>query len=186
MISRLALAVTVLLNILPGTWFEYDRAAILAGQWWRMLTSHLCHFDLEQIFWNGLTVLVAVVILRRFDPRGLRLSVALSAVAIPVAMLLFVPKITHYRGISGVASALYIAAGCQLLEHNRKDPLRARVITALLFGFLGKCAWEAFTGTPLFVSDTGAGYTPVPEAHLVGGLIGLMVARRARSDGFVE
>lgn len=178
MFARIAIAVTVLLNILPGTWFEYDRAAILAGQWWRMLTGHFCHFGAEQIFWNGLTTLVAVIILRRFDPRGLKLSLVLSAIAIPIAMLLFVPKITHYRGISGVASALYIHAGWQLLKHNRRDRTTARVITALLFGFLGKCAWEALTGTPLFVTDPTGGYLPVPEAHLVGGLVGLLVAWR--------
>jgi hypothetical protein len=40
-------------------------------------------------------------------------------------------------------------------------------------GFAAKVAFEMVTGGTLFVDSTAAGMTPVPLAHIVGGLVGL-------------
>ena len=51
----LALA-AVAVQLIPG-WaaaWQYERAAIAAGQWWRMLTGHLTHWNMDHLLWDVL------------------------------------------------------------------------------------------------------------------------------------
>ena len=50
-LALLALCAVLLLPELAGEWaraaLRYERAAIAAGEWWRLVTAHLVHLDLE-------------------------------------------------------------------------------------------------------------------------------------------
>ena len=43
----------------------FDRSAVLAGEWWRILTAPLAHFSASHLFWNGLVLLLAGWVVER-------------------------------------------------------------------------------------------------------------------------
>src|ERR1700730_14155789 len=51
------------------TLLRYDRAGLAAGQWWRLLTGHIVHLDLEHAGLNSLgLVLMLVFVPPRLQP----------------------------------------------------------------------------------------------------------------------
>ena len=44
-------------------WFAYDRAAISAGEFWRLLTGHFTHLSWQHLFYNfvGLSLITYLV-----------------------------------------------------------------------------------------------------------------------------
>jgi hypothetical protein len=85
------------------------------------------------------------------------------------------PEMETYRGLSGIDTALFglIVAdllGRRLIERNWKS---AFWFSLLLVGLLAKMLAETLAGTNIFVSDTS--FVPVPIAHLIGAVIGLMI-----------
>ena len=62
-VSVCALALMVWPDALAD--FRYDRAALLAGQWWRIVTGHLVHLNAAHLAFNlfGLFLMLAVVFL---------------------------------------------------------------------------------------------------------------------------
>src|ERR1700745_2647345 len=58
---------------------RYDRDAIIDGQWWRLLTAHVVHLDLEHATLNGLGLaLLWALFARDYRPRQW-LCIALGA-----------------------------------------------------------------------------------------------------------
>ena len=106
------------------------------------------------------------------------------AVLIPVAVLLFAPEVGAYRGLSGVASAMFAL----LLVFERRRLTWPVVTVAILFA--AKLAFEAVTGGSVFANDLGDGVVAVPVAHLAGALVGViggvLVPRRHRRQLSVD
>ena len=134
---------------------------------WRVFTSHLAHWNLQQLLWDGVVFFIAGSIAERWLPRAYRATLALSAVMIAAAIFLFQPSIASYRGLSGIDSAILAL----LLIHMREKRI------ALLFavGFVGKILYEVATGSALFVTELGDGIVALPVAHLAGALAGALV-----------
>jgi hypothetical protein len=88
---------------------ELDRAAVAAGELWRVMSGHCTHWTLAQLFWDGV-VFAALGCLCWSEDRGLfwRTLVA-SALAVSVAVLWLQPEIGSYRGLSGIDAALFAA-----------------------------------------------------------------------------
>ena len=161
---------------LAGT-IEWQRASVLDHEWWRILTGHLSHTSVPNLFWNLATFLVLGAICETQNRRRFLLATVLTAVTVPMAVLLAAPETTAYRGLSGIDSALF---GLLLVTVVRKawDQER-RSLAVLLCGtgvlFLGKIAYEVTTQQALFAVDS-SGFVPLPLAHLAGAAVGLLVA----------
>jgi rhomboid family GlyGly-CTERM serine protease len=151
---------------------------MVAGQWWRLLTGHLVHWDASHGFWD---VLMFAVLGATCEGRGrgrFLACVATAAVAISAMLWWCVPEMVTYRGLSGIDSALYTLAVALVLrdaidEHAWK---LAALCGAALAGFAGKLGYEIVTGATLFVDSTGSEFVPLPLVHVVGGLVGLAFA----------
>lgn len=163
---------------------EYQRAAVLHGELWRLLTCHWVHWSPEHLQWD-LVASLGLVVACRAHLRQAAAALAASSLAIPLAILVLQPRLATYRGLSGLESALFVQAAVAILlasrVTNRADAtssarLRAAVprlaACAALGGFTVKMLWEATTGGGLFVDTAAAGFQPVPLAHFVGGLCG--------------
>ena len=105
------------------------------------------------------------------------MAVGLSSVAIPIAVAIWRPELSSYRGLSGVDSALL---GLALAEFIRQAIQRGdrRLLTVGLLvgiGFASKLVFEFVSGGALFVSGGEAVFVNVPLAHLVGFLCGAVV-----------
>jgi rhomboid family GlyGly-CTERM serine protease len=154
---------------------RYDRAAIEAGQWWRLLTGNFVHLGWWHLFLNELGILVfvllcperiaAVVWLRRLLLLGLGMSAGLYFAA---------PNVVRYVGLSGVMHGLF------LLGLGRQVMQKDLIALGCLAYLLGKLGWELYAGAP--VSDEAAiGGRVALESHFWGAVSALVYGLVFRS-----
>lgn len=168
----LALALCVTLVALGGSaaneLLRYDRAALLQGQWWRLLSGHLAHLGWSHLALNlaGLTLVWALVGERLSTLRWLVVIIA-AALGISVGLLAFHPELAWYVGLSGILHALLVAGSLAAL---RSGDGRAALLLALVWA---KLVWEQLAG-PLPGSVASSGGAVIVDAHFYGGLIGTL------------
>lgn len=143
---------------------QYERDAVLGGQYWRLMSGHLVHGTVLHLALNGAGVgLICLLFPRHFSLGGWLLIGALSTATIDLGFVLLEPQLQWYVGFSGVLHGA-LAAGA--IASWRQD---SRPFALLLTAFLaGKLIWEQWHGAlPL------AGSLPVVvDAHLYGALGG--------------
>jgi rhomboid family GlyGly-CTERM serine protease len=173
-------ALALLIYVVPGLAdpLSLQRAAVLDGQWWRILTGHLTHFTLSHLLWDVGTLLVLGILAEGRSRAQFAAAVLGSAVLISAAVLWLQPQLSAYRGLSGIDSALFGLVAVTLLceQLRQRSWLVAAAIAAALLGFGGKIAFELLTHTAMFARDLGPGVMPVALAHIVGGAWGALVA----------
>ena len=155
-------------------WLQLDFAAVGGGQWWRIWTGHLTHYDGQHLFWDLLMFAVLGAACERKHPRLFAPLIALMSVAISGAIACWCPEISVYRGLSGLDTGLFvwfIADQCHEAWLARDRKLAALWLMPG-FALVGKLLFEATTGQILFV-DAQA-FTPLVESHLAGAALGLI------------
>ncbi len=149
----------------------YDRAEIVTGEWWRLLTGHLAHLDFQHLATNVGALLALGLLYETSDFGGpARLAVgvfALSVLTISAALFLGFPATAYYCGLSAVLNALYVATTLGMWrETGHKLWLAA-------FGVaIAKIAWEATVG-PIFSSALA--WPPHIGAHVAGLVAGCVL-----------
>jgi len=144
---------------------RYDRAAIAAGGWWRLLTAHAVHLDLHHLVLNELgIVLLWALFAADYDAVDWLIVVCAAALGISAGLWWLSPRVSWYVGASGVLHAAMAAGVAAHLAGRAWD----RWI--LLVCFVVKLAWEQYADhlgrtAPLIVVD----------AHLYGAVVGFTV-----------
>lgn len=160
------LAICLLLGALAVSGFpvvtalQYDRTAIAAGEWWRLVTAHAVHLGLLHAALNILGLaLVWVLLAREFSARRWALILLASMAAIDAGLWYRDPQIEWYVGASGVLhGALAAGAIARMRQRDRDGWLLAALLVA-------KLAYEQFAG----VMPSSAAIGPViVNAHLYG------------------
>lgn len=165
-------------------WLAYDRAAIEAGQFWRLLTGSLVHLGWWHWFLNELGLMVLVLLCPQPLPlREWAVRVVFLAVGMALGLYVWVPELTQYVGMSGVIHGLFVLG---LVPQVRRGDLIA--LGCLLY-LLGKIGWELYAGAP--VSDEQAiGGRVIVESHLFGVLAalgyGLLHSLRSRLGSLLK
>ena len=159
---------------------QFDRAAIMTGEIWRLITGHWTHWTLEHAFWDILMFTVLAGFLERYGQGRMLACALVSAAAISAGVWLRLDQMLLYRGLSGVDSALFTLAAAVVLERavRRGNGRLAAASLICLVAFTGKVIFELMTGAALFVDGSAADFAPVPLAHVIGGVIGLTFAWR--------
>jgi rhomboid family GlyGly-CTERM serine protease len=145
-----------------GGVLRYDRSAIAAGGWWRLLTAHTVHLDTHHLILNELgLVLMWSLFAQDYDPVEWCVIVLSGALAISSGLWWLSPRVAWYVGASGVLHSI-MAAGCA--KHLAE---RAWDRWLLLACLCVKLAYEQLRGheTSLVVVD----------AHLYGAIAGFAV-----------
>jgi rhomboid family GlyGly-CTERM serine protease len=141
---------------------RYDRGAIAAGGWWRLLTAHTVHLDLHHLVLNELgLVLMWALFASDFDPVEWCIIVLSGALAISSGLWWLSPRVGWYVGASGVLHAIF-AAGCarHLVQRSWDRWLLLLILCA-------KISYEQLGGRePALV---------VVDAHLYGAVCGFVV-----------
>jgi rhomboid family GlyGly-CTERM serine protease len=151
---------------------RYDRAALAAGQWWRLLTAHLVHLDLEHAALNSLGLVLMWALFARDYKPGQWLLIVLSAIAaIDIGLWLRDSTVAWYVGSSGMLHGVMTAG---TLVHLRRRDMDGWILAAFI---VVKLIFEQSTGALPFV-DSGA--TVVVDAHLYGSLGGAAMAALLR------
>ncbi len=177
--------VMVALSILLGLgeeqlrqWGRYDRVALDAGEFWRLITGHLVHLSWGHL-WLNIAALVMMAVL--FD--GLMsasdwiLASIISAASIDIGLYLLEPDVVWYVGLSGSLHGMMIVGAFGLL---RSYPPLGYI---LLFGVGVKLIWEQLIG-PIPFSESTSGGPVLVAAHLygaAGGLITQIILKRRRA-----
>ncbi|MCF3649207.1 rhombosortase [Synoicihabitans lomoniglobus] len=169
----------VLIALIPGAtaWLQLDRYAVIHDvQWLRGLTGHLTHFDTDHLTWDVAALLLLGTLAERESRRATAVTLALSAIGISSAVLIFHPQFATYRGLSGLDSALFGLIVARLFTTGWRERHGFTLATAALaaVGFIFKTGFELFANDTVFASSLG--YAPVPLAHFVGFTIGSIVA----------
>jgi rhomboid family GlyGly-CTERM serine protease len=138
---------------------RYDRSAIAAGGWWRLLTAHIVHLDVHHLILNALgLVLMWSLFAQDYDPVEWCAIVMAGALAISSGLWWLSPRVGWYVGASGVLHSMMAAGAAKHFAQHAWD----RWI--LFVGLCVKLAWEQWGGhaAPLVVVD----------AHLYGAASG--------------
>ncbi len=176
--ASLALFVTatvVFLSPMLTRLLQYDRVAVLKGEYWRVLTCQWTHWNASHLVWDALMLLVLGTLCERLCRANFLRCVVASAIAIPIAMALMLPQMPCFRGLSGLDSALFVLLAVQLIRTYWPADRPIAVVSAVaLVGFALKTGYECLTGSTIFV-QTDSAFTAVPLAHIVGGAMGLFI-----------
>lgn len=160
---------------------RYDRAAIEAGEWYRLLTGNLVHLPGNTIEWNGwrfhgpwhlflneLGILVLVLLC----PERLSMLVWLRrtvflGLGMSLGLYFFAPDMFWYVGLSGAMHGFFVLG---LVPQAVKKDI---VALGCLVYLLGKLGYELYAGAP--VSDEYAiGGKVALESHLWGSISALV------------
>jgi rhomboid family GlyGly-CTERM serine protease len=147
---------------------RYDRGGLATGQWWRLLTAHVVHLDLEHAALNSLgLILMWALFARDYKPRQWLLIVLAAIAAIDAGLWLRDSTVAWYVGSSGALHGV-MAAGT--LAHLRRRDIDGWILAVFI---ALKLSYEQWTGALPF-ADGGADV--IVDAHLYGALGGLAVA----------
>ncbi len=158
---------------------EYRRQEVAAGEAWRLVTGQLVHWGARMAAVDLLMLLVLGVAVELRSRRLAALALALGFAATALAVQLDGTSVERYRGISGVASALFVALGLALALDSDRVAARGAAILALSL-FVAKLAIEAWSGRALFAGPLPAGVRVLPSVHLAGGVAGALAFAASR------
>jgi rhomboid family GlyGly-CTERM serine protease len=148
-----------------GQLLRYDRSAVAAGGWWRLLTAHIVHLDVHHLMLNELgLVLMWSLFAQDYDAEEWCAIVLAGALAISSGLWWLSPRVSWYVGASGVLHSVMAAGAVKHLAERSWD----RWI--LILGLCAKLAWEQW--------QQRGGHTEsliVVDAHLYGALCGFVV-----------
>ena len=146
---------------------RYDRAALAAGQWWRLVTAHVVHLDVRHALLNDLGLaLVWALFARDYSLRQWAAVVLGAVVAIDAGLWLCDWTLEWYVGSSGALHGV-MAAGA--LAHLRRGERDGALLSVALVAKLG---YEHWAGALPF----SASLPVVVSAHLYGVMGGSAVA----------
>jgi len=177
----IALAATSLLLALLGTHgtelLRYQRDAIVAGQWWRLLTGNLVHLGWPHLCLNLAGLALVWLLFHRALSTAAWLTVTLvSSLAVGLGLLMFDPGLSWYVGLSGTLHGLFAAGLVASLNSNQ------RAEWLLVIVFVAKLTWEQLMG-PTPGTAAIAGGNVIVDAHLYGALAGALTASLWRAGG---
>lgn len=155
---------------------EFDRHAILAGEFWRLWSCHLVHYSAQHALVDYATALAAALVAgAQLGWRRLLWTLLAAAPLIAAGLLLFAPDCLSYRGASAMAVMLVALAACALWP-------RAGAGARLALGLLGlalaaKIAAEA-SGHAAAWSGLPADVRVAWPAHLLGAVAGIIFSKK--------
>ncbi len=161
---------------------QYDRAAIASGELWRIITSHWVHWSFDHFLWCTVTFVALGCVCERISRKGYIVTLAASIFVIPAVLWLADPEMVLYRGLSGLASAVFIFGAAMVMRTSylNKDWPVLYLSGFAGFGLIGKILFEYISGETLFVNSQAL-FTPAPLVHLAGGVVGLAVYFKFRN-----
>ena len=155
----------------------FERAAVSAGEYWRLATCHMAHLDIRHALTNAVGTGLVTTILLEFHrvPYVLGSAAAIAAVISAASLVLFGES--NHAGFSGVLYGLAAMAAFGLA--TRSPCLAAIIAVALVAGI-----FTAFFGWSRPWSADVAVHTHVcgmATGAAIGGWRAAIVSRRGRN-----
>ncbi|BEP45964.1 rhombosortase [Variovorax sp. V15] len=146
---------------------RYERAAVLGGQPWRLLSAHAVHLGWGHCLMNagGLALCAAFAAGTR-SWRAWATAIVVLALGVGILLVAASPQATNYAGLSGVLYGLFIWVLAP--RAWRGD----RVALIVLVAVLARIGWQMFH-PPSEAQRALIGGDVMVEAHLYGALCAL-------------
>jgi rhomboid family GlyGly-CTERM serine protease len=147
---------------------RYERAAVNAGELWRLVTGNLVHLDWPHLGLNlaGL-VMVLLLFTDRFRGATLLLALAATGTGVGVGLHLLSPAVHWYVGLSGALHGLFATGAVLQLTAARERMLAVLLLAGLALKLIG----ERYLGQSLGATFPLSGPVVV-DAHLYGAVSG--------------
>ncbi|CBJ42095.1 rhombosortase [Ralstonia solanacearum] len=171
----------------------YQRDAVRAGQWWRLITAMWVHLDAWHWLADGMAAAGLILLLARVLRPDAILAVLVACGVLVQVALLKQPSVQWYGGLSGALHGLAAWGGLRLLRPSDEDAATDRpsrwIGSLLCLGVLVKVWLEQSWLSPV-AYDPHWGFGVVRIAHALGAGSGLLLwvlgewraqGRRARS-----
>jgi rhomboid family GlyGly-CTERM serine protease len=151
---------------------SFDRGAIGAGQWWRLLSAHFVHLDAAHTLLNGFgVVLMWALFARDYSPWRWVAIYCASALAVSVGLWFLDPELQWYVGASGALHGVMTAG---TIAHLRRGDLDGWILAIFIVLKLG---YEQFAGALPFAGSAST----IVDAHLYGAIGGAILALLLKS-----
>ena len=143
----------------------------------RWFGCHWTHWSWSHVLWDAVVFAALGAWAQRLSPRGFGGTLVLASLAIPLSVQTVLPGIAHYRGLSGLDSALFgfIATRLGLEAYRKQQRKDLLIIGGFFLAFVGKTLFEMLTARSVFVGTADL-MVPVTLAHAIGAGIGMGVA----------
>jgi rhomboid family GlyGly-CTERM serine protease len=146
---------------------SYDRAELVQGEWWRLVSAHFVHLDAEHTLLNAFgVVLMWALFARDYTPLHWLAIYLCASLTISAGLWMLNPEVPWYVGASGALHGV-MAAGT--LAHLRRRDLDSGILAFIL---VAKLSYEQFAGSMPFAGDANT----IVDAHLYGAIGGLALA----------
>ncbi len=153
-----------------GAWLRYDRADILHGQIWRLLTGNFVHANARHLAADLAGLLLWTALAGYLEtPRRYLILLLGTSLGVGLGLFFLDPRLGWYVGLSGVLHGLFAASAIALL--SRKEWLGGLALGAAL---IFKILWEQHYGD--WGSARLLGVPVIVDAHLYGAVCGLALA----------
>lgn len=157
------------------TALQFDRAEILDGQIWRLMTGNLVHWSKEHFLLDIGAFLLVGILCERSLGKSYPWMLATAGLCVGVAVLVLQPEMSTYRGLSGVDSGQFAAALCAEFRRSKKVKGDWWFVAPAAVIFLIKLVYESMTGQMFFGTESlGDLGQPIPLAHVAGAIGGLI------------
>ena len=101
---------------------RYERGALAAGQWWRLLTAHVVHLDIRHALLNSLGLaLLWALFARDYSPRQWGAVVLGAMAAIDAGLWLCDSTLLWYVGSSGALHGVMAAGALAHVRRGQRD-----------------------------------------------------------------
>ena len=152
------------------TLLQYDRYAILHGEFWRLFTCHFTHANLQHFLLNiAGTALLLLLFYKEYRPLQWVAFLLFTALLISAGLFFFEPHLQHYVGLSGVLHGMLVMGIAAEMARGS----RLYILLLLLLGI--KLIMEHLVA-PMPLSNHIIGIPVITAAHLFGALGGTVAA----------
>jgi rhomboid family GlyGly-CTERM serine protease len=141
---------------------RYDRAAIAAGEWWRLLSGNLVHMNGWHLLFNLLSLVLLVFLCpERLSAGEWLRRVVVIGTGMSLCLYWLKPQLQTYVGLSGLVYGLFaLGLGRQALQ-------RDKIGIACVVFLTGRVGGELLFGAPASETELIGGEV-VAESHLYG------------------
>lgn len=174
LLAAVAVAAFLVFGAAPEAWV-FDRHAISQGEWWRLISAHWVHSDLEHASWDIAALLLFGVLFEARLQWKLPLALLVATVGVDAWLWWGDPTLGFYCGLSGILNGLLVVGLVHLWRDFRHPLILLTTVVAAL-----KILVEINTGQALL---TQTAWPSVPAVHAVGFLCGLVLAQLTMQAG---
>jgi rhomboid family GlyGly-CTERM serine protease len=165
-VAPAALAALCTLTMLGGRAclpaLQYDRAAIAAGQWWRLLSCNFVHLGWWHLVFNQASLVLLVLLCpERLPAWAWLLRIVALGVGMSLGLYYLSPQVQTYVGLSGMVYGLFVLG--LIRQALRRDEIG---IACLVF-LVARVGWELRFGASASEVRLIGGVV-VPQSHMYG------------------